>query len=61
MKRIKILVSVAEPSVGSKESPEAARIELGMLLHDINVYASREEMRIILSGFRFILVEINSK
>ena len=43
MKRAKTLVTAAEHSVGSKESPEAARIELKMLLHDIDEYASREE------------------
>ena len=43
MKRAKTLVTAAEHSVGSKESPEAARIELKMLLHDMDVYASRVE------------------
>ena len=43
MKRAKTLVTAAEHSVGSKESPEAARIELKMLLHDIDEYASRVE------------------
>ena len=43
MKRAKTLVTVAEHSVGSKESPEAARLELKMLLHDMDVYASRVE------------------
>lgn len=43
MKRAKTLVTAAEHSVGSKESPEVARIELKMLLHDIDVYASRVE------------------
>ena len=43
IKRAKTLVTAAEHSVGSKESPEAARIELKMLLHDIDVYASRVE------------------
>ena len=43
MKRAKTLITAAEHSVGSKESPEAARMELGMLLHDIDVYASRVE------------------
>ena len=43
MKRAKTLVAAAEHSIGSKESPEAARIELKMLLHDIDVYASRVE------------------
>ena len=41
MKRAKTLVAAAEHSIGSKESPKAARIELKMLLHDIDVYASR--------------------
>ena len=43
MKRAKNLVTAAEHSVGSKESPEAARIELKILLHDIDEYASRVE------------------
>ena len=43
MKRAKTLVTAAEHSVGSKESPEAARIELKILLHDIDEYASRVE------------------
>ena len=43
MKRAKILVTAAEHSIGSKESPEAARIELRMLLQDIDVYAARVE------------------
>ena len=34
MKRAKTLVSAAEHSVGSKEAPEAARIELKNLLND---------------------------
>lgn len=37
----KTLVSVAEHSVGSKEAPEAARMELENLLSDMDVYASR--------------------
>lgn len=41
MKRAKSLVSAAEHSVGSKEAPEAARMELKNLLNDIEVYASR--------------------
>ena len=41
MKRAKTLVSAAEHSVGSKEAPEAARIELKNLLDDMDVYASR--------------------
>lgn len=43
MKRAKTLVTAAEHSVGSEESPEAARIELKILLHDIDEYASRVE------------------
>ena len=43
MKRAKILVSAAEHSVGSKEAPEAARIELKNLLNDMDVYVSRME------------------
>lgn len=43
MKRAKTLVTAAEHSIGSKESPEAARIELRMLLQDIDVYAARVE------------------
>ena len=41
MKRAKSLVSAAEHSVGSKEAPEAARIELRHLLNDLDVYATR--------------------
>ena len=41
MKRAKTLVSAAEHSVGSKEAPEAARIELRHLLNDLDVYATR--------------------
>ena len=43
MKRAKTLVSAAEHSVGSKEAPEAARLELRNLLNDMDVYASRVE------------------
>ena len=43
MKRAKTLVSTAEHSVGSKEAPEAARIELMNLLNDIDVYVLRVE------------------
>lgn len=43
MKRAKTLVSAAEHSVGSKEAPEAARIELRHLLNDLDVYATRLE------------------
>lgn len=41
MKRAKTLVSAAEHSVGSKEAPEAARMELKNLLDDMDVYTSR--------------------
>ena len=41
MKRAKTLVSAAEHSVGSKETPEAARIEPRHLLNDLDVYATR--------------------
>ena len=43
MKRAKTLVMAAEHSVGSKEAPEAARIELRNLLSDMDVYALRLE------------------
>lgn len=43
MNRAKTLVSATEHSVGSKEAPEAARLELKNLLDDIDVYASRLE------------------
>ena len=43
MKRAKTLVSAAEHSVGSKEAPEAARMELRNLLEDMDVYVSRLE------------------
>ena len=43
MKRARTLVSAAEHSVGSKEAPEAARMELKNLLNDMDVYASRLE------------------
>ena len=43
MKRAKKLVTVAEHSIGSKEAPEAARVELKNLLEDMDVYASRME------------------
>ena len=43
MKRAKTLVSAAEHSIGSKEAPEAARMELKNLLSDMDVYASRLE------------------
>ena len=41
IKREKTLVSAAEHSVGSKEAPEAARMELKNLLDDMDVYVSR--------------------
>ena len=43
MKRAKALLSAAEHSVGSKEAPEAARMELENLLSDMDVHASRME------------------
>ena len=43
MKRAKTLVSAAEHSIGSKEAPEAARMELRNLLEDMDVYESRLE------------------
>ena len=43
MKRAKTLVTAAEHSIGSKEAPEAARMELKNLLDDMDVYASRME------------------
>ncbi len=43
MKRVKVLVTAAEHSVGSREAPEAARMELKNLLSDMDVYASRME------------------
>lgn len=43
MKRAKTLVTAVEHSVGSKEAPEAARIELRNLLSDMDVYALRLE------------------
>ncbi len=43
MKRARALVSAAEHSVGSREAPEAARIELRNLLNDMDVYAARLE------------------
>lgn len=41
MKRAQTLVAAAEHSVGSKEAPNAARIELRNLLNDLDVYTSR--------------------
>ena len=43
MKRAKTLVSAAEHSVGSKEAPGAARMELRNLLNDMDVYTTRQE------------------
>ena len=43
MKRAKTLVAAAEHSIGSKEAPEAARMELKYLLSDMDVYTSRLE------------------
>ncbi len=43
MKRARTLAAAAEHSVGSKEGPEAARMELKNLLNDIDVYTSRME------------------
>lgn len=41
LKRAKTLVNAAEHSVGSKEAPEAARMELKLLLEDYSSYSSR--------------------
>lgn len=41
MKRARRLVSAAEHSIGSKEAPEAARMELKNLLDDMDAYTSR--------------------
>lgn len=43
MKRAKTLITAAEHSVGSKEAPEAARIELREPSGDMDVYTSRLE------------------
>ena len=43
MKRAKTLVSAAEHSVGSREAPGAARMELRNLLNDMDVYTARME------------------
>ena len=43
MKRAKTLVNKAEHSVGSHEAPEAARVELGILLNDYEMYNLRME------------------
>ena len=56
MKRAKTLVSDAEHSVGSKEAPEAAQIELRNLLNDMGVYVARLEE--LLHGIEEKLKEI---
>lgn len=43
MKRAKTLVNKAEHSVGSHEAPEAARVELRILLNDYEMYTHRME------------------
>lgn len=43
LKRAKTLVTAAEHSVGSKEAPEAARMELRLLLEDYDSYSARME------------------
>ena len=43
MKRAKTLVNKAEHSVGSHEAPEAARVELRILLNDYEMYNLRME------------------
>ena len=43
MKRARILVSAAEHSIGSKEAPETAGMELKNLLSDMDVYVLRLE------------------
>ena len=47
MKRAKALVSAAEHSIGSKEAPEAARMEQKNLTEDMDIYASRLVWRLI--------------
>lgn len=49
LKRAKTLVDKAEHSIGSHEAPEAARVELGNLLNDYEMYSRRmdELMRAI--------------
>ncbi len=42
MKRAKTLVTAAEHSVGSREAPEAARVELRILLSDYEMQTARE-------------------
>ena len=56
MKRARTLVSAAEHSVGSKEAPNAARMELKHLLNDLETYASRLET--LLEGITEKLKEI---
>lgn len=56
MKRAKTLVSAAEHSVGSKEAPEAARMELRHLLNDLDVYGARLDE--LLDRIEAILSEI---
>lgn len=41
LKRAKTLVDKAEHSIGSHEAPEAARVELGNLLNDYEMYSRR--------------------
>lgn len=43
LKRAKTLVTAAGHSVGSKEAPEAARMELRLLLEDYDSYSARME------------------
>ena len=43
MKRAETLVNKAEHSIGSHEAPEAARVELGILLNDYEMYHLRME------------------
>lgn len=43
LKRARILVNKAEHSVGSHEAPEAARVELRLLLKDYEMYSQRME------------------
>lgn len=43
LKRAKTLVVAAEHSVGSQEAPDSARIELGNLLDDYDIYNTRLE------------------
>ena len=42
-KRAKTLIRAAEHSIGSKEAPEAARMELKNLLNDMDIYVGRLE------------------